>query len=171
MSTAQKHTDFKGAIFTQATNRMIQTLDDSKGQSFAWGHTNSTTGSQLARFFLAENGFHARDFSNFATNYLENHAAVTNAVAQGTFAIGAAKQSYARNVNFRILGTYPNIGMVWVARPNLDLKAQETIRYSLISVDSRLVKDLEDSVTGFEQKADAAYDGLRLKMNKAKGFD
>ena len=133
---AQKHTDFKGAIFTQATNRMIQTLDDSKGQSFAWGHTNSTTGSQLARFFLAENGFHARDFSNLATNYLENHAAVTNAVAQGTFAIGAAKESYARNVNFRILGTYPNIGMVWVARPNLDLKAQETIRDSLISMDS-----------------------------------
>jgi ABC-type phosphate/phosphonate transport system substrate-binding protein len=132
---------------------------------------NSTTGSQLARCFLAENGFRAKDFFNLVTNYLANHADVARAVARGDFDAGAAKESSVENdPNLRIIGKYPNIGMVWVARPTLDATAHQAIRACLLAIPSELVRGLEDEVTGFEDKKDSDYDELRLKMKKAEGF-
>ncbi len=169
---AQKHEDFNGVIFTQASNREIQTLRDLKGKTLALGHTNSTTGSQLARCFLAENGFHAKDFSNLATNYLANHAAVIAAITRREFDAGAAKESFVeKDPNLRIIGKYPNIGMVWVARPNLEAKANQAIRACLLATSSDLVRGLEDEVTGFEEKTDADYTTLRKKMAEAAKFD
>ncbi len=168
---AQKHRDFNGVIFTQATNSRLRTLQDLKGKSIAFGHTNSTTGSQLARCFLAENGFRASDFPNRATNYLANHAAVASAVEQGRFDAGAAKESFVEtNLNLRILGKYPNVGMVWVARPNFDAKAQNAIRGSLLATRSQLLRELEDEVTGFENKTDSDFNSLRKKMAETEKF-
>ena len=167
----QKHANFRGAIFTQATNKAIQTIDDLRGRTLAFGNTNSTTGSQLAKFYLAGLKYRARDFSNSATNYLRNHADVTNAVAQGRFDVGAAKESYANNATFRILGTYTNIGMVWVAKPNLNSNILQAITKCLVSATPHSVKAFEDNVIGFETKADTDYEELRQKMKTAEGFE
>jgi ABC-type phosphate/phosphonate transport system substrate-binding protein len=168
---AQKHENFRGAIFTQATNAAIQTIKDLRGKRLAFGNIISTTGSQLAKFYLAELGFHRSDFSNLATNYLRNHAHVTNLVAQGEFDAGAAKESYAKSPEFRILGTYPNIGMVWVGKPNLNSSDRQALTDCLLSVKPALVKKLEDAVIGFEAKSDSEYDDLRKKMKAAEEFE
>ena len=167
----QTHESFQGAIFTQATNQAIQRLEDLRGRTLAFGNTNSTTGSQLAKFHLAGLGFHARDFSNRATNYLRNHADVTNAVAQGKFDAGAAKESYVRNANFRILSTFPNLGMVWVATPHLRASNRQALTESLLSVKLSLVEKLEDAVTGFERGSDNGYEELRQRMKTAEEFE
>ena len=168
---AQKHVAFRGAIFTQATNDAIWTIDDLRGRTIAFGNANSTTGSQLAKFHLAGLKYRARDFSNSATNYLRSHADVTNAVAQGRFDVGAAKESYAKNPTFRILDTYPNIGMVWVAKPNLNSNTLGAITQCLVSASPQSVKAFEDNVTGFEKKADTDYEELRQKMKTAESFE
>lgn len=166
---AQRHNAFKGAIFTQATNGAIQRIQDLKGKAFAFGNANSTTGNQLARFFLGEQGIRATDFA-LITN-LANHAAVSNAVLKGEFAAGAAKESYTRNPALRVLDTYPNIGMVWVARPGWDTEIIKTLRTALVSLpDPKLVQKLEDEVIGFEEKQDADYDRLREAMKSAGAF-
>jgi len=166
---AQRHNAFKGAIFTQATNGAIQRIQDLKGKAFAFGNTNSTTGNQLARFFLGEQGIRATDFA-LITN-LANHAAVSNAVLKGEFAAGAAKESYTRNPALRVLDTYPNIGMIWVARPGWDTEIIKTLRKALVSLpDPKLVEKLEDEVIGFEEKQDSDYDRLREAMKSAGAF-
>jgi len=126
----------------------------------------------LARFFLAEAGFRAKDFSNLATNYLRNHADVTEAVLHGKFDAGAAKESYVKgNAALRILGAYPNIGMPWVTKTNLSAKVSAAMRKSLLPLqDTNILGRLEDQVIGFEDKKDADYDELRSKMEKAEGF-
>ncbi len=165
---AQKHKNFMGVIFTQATNTAINTPQDVKGCSIAFGNINSTTGRQLARFYLAELGLHARDFSNFATNYLRNHADVTAAVRRGEFEVGAAKESYVKDdPALKILGSYPNIGMPWITKTNLSAEITDAIRRSLLPLqDTNVFNKLEDQVIGFEDKQDADYNELRGKMEK-----
>jgi len=159
------------AIFTH-TNSGIRAIADLRGKSFAFGDTNSTTGNYAAKWLLYKEGLRLSDLERHA--HLSSQSEVLELVATN-FSAGAANFDLVRKrpelITIATL-SLENLGLCWVAAPNLDTVFTRQLRARLLGTkkDASVLVHLESAVTGFQLLEDQAFDELRKIMRQADLF-
>lgn len=116
----------------------IQTLDELRGRSFAFGDEGSTIGRFLSQLHLEQNDILASDLSEY--EYLGRHDKVGTAVGAGGFDAGALNEStfkklIANGEPIRELARFSNVTKPWIASSQLDEKIYEALQAALLELD------------------------------------
>ena len=162
---------FSGMIVVKADSH-LKTLDDIKGERFAFGDENSTIGRYLAQAMLVDAGIRANDLAEF--DYLGRHDKVARAVQVGDFAAGSIKSGTFTDANkkratLRTIARFDNVTKPWVACASMDKKVAAALQKTLIELkDKDALKALK--VSGFSKASDKDYDLVRKGMKSAKDF-
>ena len=162
---------FSGMIVVKADSH-LKTLDDIKGERFAFGDENSTIGRYLAQAMLVDAGIRANDLAEF--DYLGRHDKVARAVQVGDFAAGSIKSGTFNDANkkratLRTIARFDNVTKPWVACASMDKKVAAALQKTLIELkDKDALKALK--VSGFSKASDKDYDLVRKGMKSAKDF-
>jgi len=144
----------------------IQSMEDLRGRSFAFGDESSTIGRYLSQLYLENNGLRAGDLSSY--KYLGRHDIVGTAVGAGDFDAGALNEStfkklLAKGEPIRELARFPNVTKPWIARKGLDPEVFLALQESLWELDdARSLKSLK--VDGFLAGGDEDYQTIRTAM-------
>jgi phosphonate transport system substrate-binding protein len=162
---------FKGVIVVRADSP-IQTIEELRGKSFAFGDRNSTIGRYLVQAQLVDHGLQARDLPRF--KYMERHDQVAGAVEMGDFDAGSVKsgtfKKYAEKATLRKLAEFENVTKPIVARAGLDLRVVGAAQQALCAIqDDKALEGLK--ISGFLPTSDAEYDFVREGMRKAAAFE
>jgi phosphonate transport system substrate-binding protein len=158
---------FKGIIFTRKDTGIVS-LADLRGKTFAFGDEDSSTGSYLPKEALLEAGIHGKDLKRF--EHHTDHKQAVEAVVEGRFEAGAAKESAFKDFGSELKPLYKithHIGMPWVARSGLDPEIVVGLKAGLLSVPAGSSKES----TGFEEVEDKDYDYIRVALEKARTFE
>ena len=158
---------FKGIIFTRPETG-IDSLDDLRGRTFAFGDEDSSTGSYLPKEALLGAGIHGKDLKHF--EHHADHKQTVKAVVEGRFDAGAAKESAFKDFGGDLEPLHEithHIGMPWVARSGLDPEIVAGLKAGLLGVPPGGSKES----TGFEKVEDRDYDYIRVALDKAKTFE
>ena len=153
---------FNGVIAV-AKESPVQSVEDLRGKSFAFGDRRSTIGRYLSQLYLLENGIHASDLKRF--EYLGRHDKVGYAVGSGQFDAGALKESTFNNlvemgVSIRIIGRFPNVTKPWIARSGMDERIRTALQTVLFQIkDEEALKALTKD--GFLEGDDRDYAFIR----------
>ncbi len=156
---------FNGIICV-AKDSAIQSVEDLKGKSFAFGDMKSTIGRYLSQQYLVKNGIRASDLGKY--KYLKNHQAVAVAVARGIFDAGALKEStfkkmIKKDADLRSIASFPNVTKPWIAKAGLPDKIKKALKDSLIEIkDTAVLEKL--SKDGFLPGDDSDYDVIRSSI-------
>ena len=141
----------------------IDSVDELRGRSFAFGDEGSTIGRFLSQLYLEQNGIRAGDLSRY--EYLGRHDLVGTAVAAGDFDAGALNEKtflklVAAGEELRELSRFPNVTKPWIARAGLDPAVFEALQASLLEIDDeRVLAGLK--IDGFLSGTDADYNDIR----------
>lgn len=165
---------FKGVIIV-AKASPIQTIEDLRGKTFAFGDRNSTIGRYLVQKCLVDNNIHAHDLKSYV--YLDRHDQVAAAVEHGDFDAGSVKFSTFQKANerdtLRALKMFENVTKPIVARKGLDDAVFVAIQQSLFHIDEKtdkaVLKPLK--ISGFMEASDDDYQMVRDGMKQAELFD
>lgn len=156
----------KGVIIVRKDSP-IQSIEDLRGKTFAFGDKNSTVGRYLVQAELATHKVFAKDLANF--KYLERHDQVASAVEHGDFDAGSVKFTSFKKANerntLRALATFDNVTKPVVARAGLDRAVFRALQESLIAYkNDAFFKEMK--ITGFTSASDEDFklvrDGIRL---------
>lgn len=120
-------------------NSSIQTLQDLRGKTFAFGDLHSTSGNLIPRDFLFRNGITLFDLAAFIN--LESHDAAAKAVLKGRADAGAVKDVVAERYQahgLRILALSEPIPAVpLVVRKDTSPQLIEAIKQALLAIDPK----------------------------------
>lgn len=146
----------------------INTLEDLKGATFAFGNENSTIGRYLSQAALVKAGIHANDLEDL--EYLGRHDWVGRAVSEGSYEAGALKEgTFNKYPDLKVVVKFPNVTKPWVARSGLDSTILAGLRDGLLNLkDEAILKALK--VSGFEATSDDDFDFVRKGMEMADQF-
>ncbi len=159
------------AAIVVAVNSHLQTLEDLKGHSFAFGAVNSTQGHLIPRLMLQQAGLGLEDFSTYT--YTGSHAATANAVTSGRVDSGALQDTLARELARRRLvrilalsDPYPSSGII--AAPHVPQEVVALVREALlrldpVGADSSALYNWQrtEMPLGFVSASDDEYEALR----------
>ncbi len=157
---------FYGIIATKDDSN-IQSVEDLRGRSFAFGDEGSTIGRFLSQLYLEQNNIRADDLSKY--EYLGRHDLVGTAVGAGDFAAGALNEStYNKLIEagepLRTVAKFPNVTKPWIARSGLDPVIFEALQLSLLEItDEKALKGLK--AQGFLSGDDTDYAVIREAMD------
>ncbi len=157
---------FNGVICV-AGSSPIHSVVDLNGKTFAFGNMKSTIGRYLSQLYLANNGIKASDLAKY--EYLKNHQAVAIAVARGSFAAGALKESTFKKMkkkgaDIRSIAFFPNITKAWIARAGLPENVQKALSESFLEIhDPAVLKKLKKD--GFVPGNDNDYANIRESID------
>jgi len=157
---------FYGIIATK-NDSDIQSVEDLRDRSFAFGDEGSTIGRFLSQLYLEQNGIRADDLSKY--EYLGRHDRVGTAVGAGDFDAGALNEStYKKLIEagepLRELVKFPNVTKPWIARSGLDPVIFEALQLSLLEIrDEKALKGLK--IVGFLNGDDTDYAEIREAMD------
>ncbi len=173
LAMESKHNEkvFYGIIAVH-TDSDIQSVEDLRGRSFAFGDESSTIGRYLSQLYLKSNDLYASDLSNY--KYLGRHDIVGTAVGAGDFDAGALNEStfkklVAKGEPIRELARFPNVTKPWIARQGLDADVFAALQESLWELkDSKALKSLK--VDGFFPGSDEDYQTIRTAMENNDVF-
>lgn len=131
-----KKKTFRSVIVVQK-NSDIQTLQDLKGRSFAFGNEYSTTGRYFPQAYLTQHGITADQLSKFV--YLGRHDRVAWAITDGTFDAGAISEWVYQDLvrqkaTIRVIASFSNVTKPWVARKGLSPKLLRALQKSLLAL-------------------------------------
>jgi len=164
---------FYGIIATKSGSS-IQSIEDLRDQSFAFGDEGSTIGRFLSQLHLEQHGIHADDLSKY--EYLGRHDRVGTAVGAGDFAAGALNESTFKKLTeageqIVELDRFPNVTKPWIARSGLDPVIFEALQLSLLEIrNEQALKGLK--IVGFLEGDDTDYSVIREAMDfNYKFFD
>lgn len=134
---ANEEDSYRSAIITRPDSA-LQSLEDIRGQSFAFGASNSTQGHLIPRLMLQQTGLTLDDLQSYAWH--DSHVAAANAVTSGRYDAGAVQDTLARDLAkrglVRILAfsdPYPSSGIV--AGPHVPAKTIEIVQEALLGLD------------------------------------
>lgn len=162
---------FKGIICIKH-NSSIQTIQDLRGHSFAFGDVHSTIGRYLSQQFLVDKGIHAKDLKKY--KYFGSHDKVGAIVGLGIFDAGALKASTYKNlikkgVKLRKLAEFNNITKPWVARAGLEPKITAALKNALLNIKNHnALKKLKKD--GFLQATHDDYKSILIAIEKNSEF-
>ncbi len=134
---------------TKSDNAAINTIEDLRGKSIAFGSEQSSSSYLMPLYFLERNSISLKDFSNYYN--LANHEAVARAVLRGEYDAGVMGESFAR----RFLGmglkkiatTEPFPGFLLVARAGVALNVVDDLKNFLLSTNFNNEKVAEQAKT------------------------
>lgn len=125
------------SIIIVGKDSLLETIDELRGQSFAFGNSHSTSGNLIPRAFLNTRGITMFDLGHYEN--LESHDAVAKAVLKGKFAAGAVKDVVAQRYEehgLRFLAASDPIPSVpIVVRPDADPQLVAAVREVLLAID------------------------------------
>lgn len=161
---------YRAAIIV-SPNSAIQTIQDLRGVSFAFGALNSTQGHLIPRLMLQKAGLTLEDFSSYT--YAGSHVATANAVASGRYQAGALQDTLALDLAQRGLvrilmmsDPYPSSGIITGA--HVPSQTAELVRQALLQLDPKGVDAAAlyqwwrtEMPLGFVPARDDEYDELR----------
>jgi len=129
--------EYQAIIFTRPDSD-IQSIEDIRGRSFAFGARTSTQGHLLPRLMLAEVGIELADLKAF--EYTGSHADCANAVISGRYEVGGMQDTLARSLAerglIRIIAVsryYPSSGIA--VNPNVDPQIVNVVKEALLTFD------------------------------------
>lgn len=158
------------AAIVVAPDSPLQSLNDVRGHTFAFGAVNSTQGNLIPRMMFQQAGLTLEDFK--AYTYTGSHVATANAVTSGRYDAGALQDTLALNLAqrglVRILALsepFPSSGIV--GGPDVPQTTIELVRQALLQLDpvrdaaSLYQWDRTEMPLGFVAAQDSEYDQLR----------
>jgi len=170
--------EYQSLIFTYPDNE-IETLEDIKGKSFAFGSEDSTQGHLIPRKMLEDENITLDDLSSF--EYTGSHTNAVEAVIDGRFDVGGGQDTLVREMvdqgKVKIIAEskfYPSSGIV--ANKNIDPKVVKAVKEALLALDpTGEHKDIlphwdqTEMPNGFVNARDTDYWELE-EMMEAYGF-
>ena len=166
---------FHGYIVTRSDSA-INSLEDLKGQSFAFGDPKSTMSYVVPHFMLTQAGVITHDSAEHA--FLGSHINVALAVLSGDYAAGAIKPAVFRKFEskgLRIIAVSPEISEhVFVSRTGLSEETVNELRKAMFTASGSeqgvaALKAIKNSATGLIPVQDGDYDNLRTIIDSLKG--
>lgn len=151
----------------------INTLEDMKGRSFAFGDKMSTSSYLVPHYMLVRAGVRISDLSEH--RFLGHHDDVAKAVLLGEFDAGGLRETTAyqyMDKGLRIVKTSENIPEFnFCARPGLDPELAGRIKAALMKLEQKgkfasVLTSVDKGYTGFMEAADRDYDGIREMLRK-----
>ncbi|WP_241525801.1 PhnD/SsuA/transferrin family substrate-binding protein [Pseudophaeobacter leonis] len=162
---------FKGVIVVHRDSP-LQSLEELKGMTFAFGDELSTVGRYLSQAELLNAGISGADLHSFA--YLGRHDLVGEAVGANKYSAGALKEStykklVAKGVPIRVLMSFDNVTKPWLASAGLDARILQAMRdVMLASQNEEIVQRV--SKNGFLAGEDTDYDLIRDAIEQSRSF-
>jgi phosphate/phosphite/phosphonate ABC transporter binding protein len=161
----------KTAIITRSDSG-INTLQDIRGRSFAFGDINSTSTHVVPRAMLLSEGVDLKDLTYY--NYLGHHDDVLKAVMDGDFDAGGVKESAAqkhRDMGIKMIRLSDDIPEFNVTvSADLDKQVIGELRTALLALkeddpETRpVLKAISENYTGFVDAEDEDYRNIRVMM-------
>ena len=134
---SKNRTKVVNGIIVTGLHSSIRRVSDLRGQSFAFGDLQSTSGRFMAQRFLLKNGIAAKDLSRY--EYLGRHDIVGVKVGVGDFAAGAMSEATFRKLlsdgeKIRDLARFPIVSKPWVTRAGIDPTIYSALKISLLEM-------------------------------------
>lgn len=150
----------------------IQELSDLKGQSFAFGDMQSTSGRYMAQQYLMRHGIGAKDLSRY--EYLGRHDIVGSKVSVGDFTAGAMSEAdfrrmLAEGAKIRELARFPMVSKPWVSRAGIDPEVYSALKLSLLELEKTEALIPLD-FNGFINGSNKDYRVIADSMNQNRHF-
>jgi phosphonate transport system substrate-binding protein len=150
----------------------IDSIEDLKGKTFAFGNEKSTIGRYLSQQELYENGILASDLKSY--EYLGRHDAVGAAVGGGFYDAGALKEgTFKKQLNkgipIRAIAKFPNVTKPWIVSTRDDSQLNIAIKKALLSIDEPATLRAFGK-QGFLEGTDADYARIRQSMENNDDF-
>ncbi len=162
---------FKGVIAVHVDSPLTS-LADLSNLRFAFGDELSTIGRYLAQSELLEAGISGQDLSQF--EYLGRHDLVGTAVGNGSFDVGALKEStfkklVKKGVPIRALVKFDNVTKPWIASSQMSPQILNAMQ--AIMLDPKNLDEMKSiAKNGFLAGNDADYDLIREAMARSANF-
>ncbi|BCR03699.1 hypothetical protein DESUT3_07680 [Desulfuromonas versatilis] len=137
---------FYQSIIIVRQDSPIQTLEDLKGHTFAFGNIHSTSGNLIPRHYLFRRGISLFDLESFEN--LDTHDKVVKAVLKGKVAAGAVKDVVAYQYQFHGLRFLANIGPIpsvpIVVRHDTPPAVVEALRTALLAINRKSPEQIKE---------------------------
>jgi phosphonate transport system substrate-binding protein len=158
-------------VFIVAKNFPINSINELKGKSFAFGNKNSTIGRYLSQAELVKAGIRSADLTQY--DYLGRHDKVALAVAVGNYNAGVVKENtfkkYAESKGLKKIAQFPNVTKPWAVRAGFDDNLFAILQQALLELkDKKTLKALKQD--GFLVAEDSDYDFVRQGMRLSEEF-
>jgi phosphonate transport system substrate-binding protein len=158
-------------VFIVAKNFPINSINELKGKSFAFGNKNSTIGRYLSQAELVKAGIRSADLTQY--DYLGRHDKVALAVAVGNYDAGVVKENtfkkYAESKGLKKIAQFPNVTKPWAVRAGFDDNLFAILQQALLELkDKKTLKALKQD--GFLVAEDSDYDFVRQGMRLSEEF-
>jgi phosphonate transport system substrate-binding protein len=158
-------------VFIVTKNSPINSIEDLKGKSFAFGNKNSTIGRYLSQAELVKAGLRSADLAKY--DYLGRHDKVALAVAVGNYDAGVVKENtfkkYAESKGLKKIAQFPNVTKPWAVRAGFDDSLFAILQQALLELkDKKTLKALKQD--GFLVAEDSDYDFVRQGMRLSEEF-
>ncbi|UCE79685.1 MAG: phosphate/phosphite/phosphonate ABC transporter substrate-binding protein [Nitrospiraceae bacterium] len=165
---------FHHSVIIAKEDSGIQSIQELKGRSFAFGDIHSTSSHIVPRAMLLDAGLDVKDLSYY--NYLGHHDDVAEAVLKGDFDAGGVMESTAYKFQDRGLAfikfseDIPEFNIC--VTKSLDNNVAEAIKSSLLALrdsepeHTEILQSMNRSYTGFTEALDEDYNSVRVMMVK-----
>jgi len=158
-------------VFVVTKNSPINSINELKGTSFAFGNKNSTIGRYLSQAELVKAGVRSADLSKY--EFLGRHDKVALAVAIGNYDAGVVKENtfkkYAESKGLKKIAHFPNVTKPWAVRAGFDDNLFAILQQALLELkDKKTLKALKQD--GFLVAKDSDYDFVRQGMRLSEEF-
>lgn len=170
MESKNGERSFKGLIVVHEDSD-IQSIEELKGKSFAFGSPLSTIGRYLSQDILISKGIHSADLSQHA--FLGRHDSVGMAVAAKAFDAGALKSSsfdalIEEGYPLRTLVAFDNVTKPWIAHPDLDREVAEALKRAMLEITPEQADEI--GIDGFVESGPQYYEETGAAMIRSKQF-
>lgn len=152
----------------------INTVNDIKGRTFAFGDPHSLSSYIAPRIVLLEAGIDLKDLLYY--DYLGPHKEVLNAVLQGKFDSGGVTESVAnkfKDKGIKFIKYSEELpGFCICVDKDLNVKDKNALRTSLAALTdattegAAILTSIYKRYTAFEEASDTDYDTVRVMMSK-----
>jgi len=170
MEHKKKKKRFYG-VFVVNRDSPVNSIDELKGKSFAFGNKNSTIGRYLSQAELVKAGIRSADLAKY--DFLGRHDKVALAVAVGNYDAGVVKENtfkkYAESKGLKKIAQFPNVTKPWAVQAGFDESLFAILQQALLELkDKKTLKALKQD--GFFVAEDSDYDFVRQGMRLSEEF-
>ncbi len=165
---------FQHSVIVAKEGAHINTVEDVKGRSFAFGDPHSTSSHIVPRAMLLAAGIDIKDLLYY--NYLGHHDDVAKAVLGGDFDAGGIMESTAqkfKGMGLKLIKFSEDIPEFNICvSKELDEQVVAEVKNALVGISdataegTAILKPVNESYTGFLEAADEDYDNVRVMMSK-----
>jgi len=165
---------YQHSVIISRLDKNINSIEDLKGKTFAFGDPHSTSSHIVPRAMLREVGIHVKDLNYY--NFLGHHDDVAKAVLNGDFDAGGIMEATAykfKDQGLKILKVSEDIPEFNICiNRSVSKEDIAILKSALISLTdsttegSHILKSIAKSYTGFVEARDEDYDNIKSMMSK-----